>query len=616
MVSKFEQEDLKDEVIIGIDLGTTNSEVAVVIDGQPHIISEDGSGILPSVVGLDQHGALLVGEPAVNQSLVAPERTARSIKRKMGTDEKARLGDTEYSPQEISALILRRLKERAERHLGGDVRKAVITVPAYFKDAARQATREAGELAGLEVVRVLHEPTAASLVYEADRHQSGSQEPHRILVYDLGGGTFDVSIVEMSGGVVEVKASHGDTHLGGDDFDTLLLEHIARRFKDENKVDLLASPRTRARLLAAVERAKCELSSHPYARIDEEFVAERKGTSLHLSMEVNRNDYEDLIRLLVERSLSSVQTALHDAGHLARDMDELILVGGSTRTPLIQRELEERTGLRPRFEVDPDLCVALGAAIQAAMISGEDARSVLVDITPHTLGIRCLTTRFGGLDLNHFSPIIPKGTALPATRSEVYSTSFDDQKAVNIDVFQGEHGDVRENTRLGTFTVDGLSPQPAGNPIVVDFRMTLDGILEVNATEKATGLSNNVVIDHALHSLSEEERSAARDRVERLVGGGGGSEDRHTTSRDAEPGTEDRRQDVPEEAEVDLDADEEIKATVERIRRLLRTMGAQDREDAVQLIERAREKLRDGRTDEARAVHEEMKELIFYVEES
>ncbi|MGH7856574.1 MAG: Hsp70 family protein, partial [Candidatus Binatia bacterium] len=366
------------------------------------------------------------------------------------------------------------------------------------------------------------------------------------------------------------------------------------------------------------------LSTKPFTRIEEEFVAERKGAPLHLSMEVDRSDYERLIRPLVERSLSSVQTALHDAGHLASDMDELILVGGSTRTPLIQRELEERTGFRPRFEIDPDLCVALGAATQAAIIAGDEARSVLIDITPHTLGIRCLTTESGSPNFDHFSRIIRKGTPLPSARSEVYSTAWDDQEAVRIEVFQGEDDDARRNTSLGTVSVEGLTPGPAGNPIVVDFQMTLDGTLTVTATEKLTGLRKSVVIDDAIHSLSEDERAAAVERVKGLLGGGDGSGER-SSAAGAVAGAERRLEEgaaaaveseKAESVDREFDADGELRATVERIRRLLDTMGSEDREDAALLIERAKESLKSGRTDEVRELHEEMKELIFYVEES
>src|SRR5262249_27634010 len=317
------------EPIVGIDLGTTNSEVALVRDGQPHVFAEDDDPILPSFVGLSEDGRLLVGEPAKNQWVLAPERTVKSIKRKMGQDVKVSLGDQEYRPQEISAMILRKLRDRASAQVGQTVTKAVITVPAYFNDTQRQATREAGELAGLEVVRILNEPTAASLTYDPSQ-----RDLKRMLVYDLGGGTFDVSVVQSQDGVVEVLASHGDTQLGGDDFDDLLLNLLCDRFQREHGIDLRATPDTRARVLRAAEAAKRHLSSHPYARIQEEFIAEKEGQPLHLDVEVSRDEYEELIRPLLMRTMDCLRRALDDARLNPSGIDKVVLVGGSTRTPL------------------------------------------------------------------------------------------------------------------------------------------------------------------------------------------------------------------------------------------------------------------------------------------
>src|SRR5947209_18992458 len=334
------------EPIVGIDLGTTNSEVALVREGQPHVFAEDGDPILPSFVGLSEDGRLLVGKAAKNQWVVAPERTVKSIKRKMGQDIKVPLGDQEYRPQEISAMILRALRDRASRELGVPVTKAVITVPAYFNDAQRQATREAGELAGLEVVRILNEPTAASLTYDPSQ-----RELRRMLVYDLGGGTFDVSVVQSQDGVVEVLASHGDTQLGGDDFDDLLLNLLCDRFQREHGIDLRASPVSRARVLRAVEAAKRHLSDHPYARLEEEFIAEKEGQALHLTMEIGREIYEALIQPLLDRTMDCLRRSLDD-GHLnPGQIDKVVLVGGSTRTPLVSQMLEERLTQPPHQEV-------------------------------------------------------------------------------------------------------------------------------------------------------------------------------------------------------------------------------------------------------------------------
>src|SRR5437763_4651770 len=401
------------EPIVGIDLGTTNSEVAIVRNGQPHVFVEDGDPILPSFVGLADDGRLLVGKAARNQWVLAPERTVKSIKRKMGQDVKVKLGDQEYRPQEVSALILRSLRDRAVQQLGQPVTKAVITVPAYFNDAQRQATREAGELAGLEVVRILNEPTAAALAYNPGEH-----DLRRVLVYDLGGGTFDVSVVAAEEGVVEVLASHGDTQLGGDDFDELLLTLVCDRFADEHGLDLRQNRTAKARLLRAVEAAKRQLSDHPFARLEEEFIAEKAGVALHLTQEIDRDDYENLIRPLIDRTMDCVQRALDDANLTGRQIDQVVLVGGSTRTPLIAHLLEDRLGQPAHKEVNPDLIVAMGAALQAAIIAGEDVGSVLVDVTPHSLGIKCLDDIGGGFGvpfLHRFAPIIDRNTPLPAS---------------------------------------------------------------------------------------------------------------------------------------------------------------------------------------------------------
>ncbi|MBI1831940.1 MAG: Hsp70 family protein, partial [Planctomycetes bacterium] len=378
------------EPIIGIDLGTTNSEVAIIRDGKPHVFEEDGDPILPSFVGLAEDGKLLVGKAARNQWIVAPERTVKSIKRKMGQDVKVKLGDQEYRPQEISAMILRTLKDRASAQLGMSVTKAVITVPAYFNDDQRNATREAGELAGLEVVRILNEPTAASLTYDPK-----SADLQRILVYDLGGGTFDVSIVQAQSGVIEVLSSHGDTQLGGDDFDELLFKHVVLKFQTEHGVDLSSNVISRARVLRAVEAAKRHLSFHPFVRLEEEFLAEKDGQALHLQMEISRAEYEGLIQPLLQRTMNCVQRALEDARLAPAAIDKVVLVGGSTRTPLVSALLEECLGQPAHQEVNPDLCVAMGASVQAALIAGDDVGAVLVDITPHSLGIRCLDYRHG-----------------------------------------------------------------------------------------------------------------------------------------------------------------------------------------------------------------------------
>ncbi|MBY0512317.1 MAG: Hsp70 family protein [Gemmataceae bacterium] len=502
------------DVIVGIDLGTTNSEIAVVEHGTPRVLAEDGDPILPSVVGLADDGRLLVGRAARNQWVLAPDRTVRSIKRKMGQDVKVALGPDEFTPQEVSAMILRALKARAERELGAPVRKAVVTVPAYFNDSQRQATREAGRLAGLEVVRILNEPTAAALTYNPDQSKA-----ERILVYDLGGGTFDVSVVHTEAGVVEVLASHGDTQLGGDDFDELLLDAVADEFREMYEVDLRENRVAKARLLSAVEEAKKRLSDHPFARIEEEFIAEKDGVPLHLSTEVERHEYEALIRPLIDRTMECVQHALDDARLTAAQVDRVVLVGGSTRTPLIGQLLEERLGQPAHREINPDLCVALGAAVQGAIIAGQNVGSVLVDITPHSLGIKCLeyADSFAARPNEFkFAPIIRRNTPLPASRSEVFCTVVDGQPTVEIDVYQGEAADVRRNHRAGRFMIEGLAKVPAGNQLVVQLDLTLDGILKVSAREKATGLVKQITIENAMARYAVAERATAQARLDRM----------------------------------------------------------------------------------------------------
>ena len=497
------------DIIIGIDLGTTNSEVAIIRDGQPVVLEEDGDPILPSVVGLDTEGRLLVGKPARNQYALAPERTVRSIKRKMGQEISVALGDQKFSPQEISAIILRTLKNRAEKALGQPVSKAVITVPAFFNDGQRQATRQAGELAGLEVVRIINEPTAAVLTY--DPHP---RDRERLLVYDLGGGTFDVSVAQVEDGVVEILSSHGDTQLGGDDFDQLLLDHVCDSFARKHQIDLRQSPAARSRLLHAVEEAKKRLSFDAVVTVEEEFIATKDDKPLHVSMEIGRGEYETMIHPLLLKTLTCLDEALTDAKLQATEIEKVVLVGGATRTPLIHQLLEERLGRPVHSEIEPDLAVAMGAAVQGGLITGIEVGPILVDITPHTLGIKALGELHGFMSSYCFSPIIPRNTPLPASRTEVYSTVYDGQDAAHIRVFQGENEDIRHNTEVGEFHVQGLADVAAGNEIMVRLDLDLSGILKVTATERNTGLSKRVVIDNATERFRTRQRSDAADRLQ------------------------------------------------------------------------------------------------------
>ncbi|MGL6097964.1 MAG: Hsp70 family protein, partial [Fimbriiglobus sp.] len=595
------------DVIIGIDLGTTNSEVAVITDGRPRVLLVDGDPILPSIVGLADDGRLLVGKPARNQWVLAPDRTIKSIQRKMGEDVTVPLGDQSYRPQEISAMILRKLKDAAEQDLGQPVKKAVITVPAYFNDSQRQATREAGELAGLEVVRILNEPTAAALTY--DPEQAGRE---RFLVYDLGGGTFDVSIVQAEGGVFEVLASHGDTQLGGDDFDDLLLDFVADEFRQLYGIDLRADRTTRARVLKAVETAKRAISDHPFARIEEEFIAEKDGVPLHLSIEIEREKFETLIRPLLNRTLDCLQRALDDARLTASQIEQVVLVGGSTRSPLIGQLLEERLGQPAHREVHPDLCVAMGAAVQAGIVAGLTVGAVLVDVTPHTLGIKCLSfpEEFMGTPNEfQFAPIVKRNSPLPACRSESFCTVSDGQPSVEIDVYQGESGDVRRNHRVGKFLIDGLARVPAGNQIVVQLDLTLDGTLKVSAREKGTGLLKQITVDNALARFAVEERASAQNRLNRLWGDG---EEAPAAAAPAGFG-------VPELAHAPAEGQRETvqaRALLEKAERVRDKASAEDRADLDRLTDRVRVALTDRSWGDLAAATGELTDVLFYLEDA
>jgi molecular chaperone DnaK len=602
------------DLIVGIDLGTTNSEVALVQEGQPQLFEEDGDPILPSFVGLSEDGRLLVGKAARNQWVIAPERTIKSIKRKMGQDLKLKLGDQEFRPQEISAMILRALRDRAAAKLGQPVLKAVITVPAYFNDAQRQATREAGELAGLEVVRILNEPTAASLTYDPTH-----TELRRLLVYDLGGGTFDVSIVQSQQGVVEVLSSHGDTQLGGDDFDDLLLKFVCDKFQEEHGVDLRVNLVPKSRVLKAAEAAKRQLSFHPFARIEEEFIAEKDGVALHLNLEVSREDYQELIRPLLDRTMDCVQRALDDANLTGSQIDKVVLVGGSTRTPLVSELLEERLGQPAHQEVNPDLCVAMGAAIQGAIIAGADVGAVLVDITPHSLGIKCLDDMFGYAFQYKFAAIIHRNAALPASRSEVFQTHSDAQTEVEIDVYQGESEDVRNNHRVGKFMVTGLARVPAGNPILVQLDLNLDGMLKVTARERATGLQKDVVIENALARFEREERDEARQRLEDLWDdqADGAEDEMPAINGEADgAGLEDEMPSlVPGPREGQREA-VQARALLEKAERLLERVQPDDRPEVDRLMGNVRTRLTDRQWDKLTAACNELADTLFYLEDA
>jgi molecular chaperone DnaK len=497
-----------DGPIVGIDLGTTNSVVAAIVDGQPQVLDENGEQLLPSVVAVNAEGQLITGVIARNQLAAFPDRTIASIKRRMGKMDAISLGDQTFTPPEISAMILRRLRDRASRALQQPVSRAVITVPAFFDENQRQATREAGELAGFKVERIINEPTAATLVYHA-----GSQDRKQIVVYDFGGGTFDVSVVRMEAGVVEVLSSKGDTQLGGDDLDQALLNHVADQFQEEHQIDLRENASTRYRLLLACESAKVQLSSDESVQIIEEFIAEKDGQPLNLISTITRDKCEELIAPLVDRTITCVDESLRDAGLTIHQIDDLVLVGGSTRTPLVQRRLREEFLREPSRAVDPDLAVAMGAAVQAAMIDGQSVGPVLVDVTGHTLGIEaCEGMSFNGPNLV-FSPIIHRNSPLPARHEDAYSTMHDEQKKAEIHVLQGEHSEVRRNRSIGRFMLDLETGGGDRSKIIVRFDLTLDGTLNVTATQPATGISMELKIDNALSQFQADERDRAQARL-------------------------------------------------------------------------------------------------------
>ena len=476
-------------LVIGIDLGTTNSAVAVAHDGTLTVIPVNGQLSMPSAVGIDPTGKLVVGQAAKNQAISAPENTVLSIKRIMGTDATAELGGKSYRPEEISALILGELKRAAEQHLGRPVTQAVITVPAFFNERQRLATQDAGSLAGLEVLRIINEPTAAALAYGAG--QADAAENETLLVYDLGGGTFDVSVVRVENGIVEVRASHGDIHLGGDDFDEALTTLGEDRLRQKN-ADVLPAAAHR-RLKSAMELAKIRLSDEPFASIREEYLT----PSGHLETEISRHDYEQLIEPWLVKTLDCVQRTISDAGITAHQIDKIMLVGGVTRTPMVQELLLRTLGMESRHEINPDLVVAMGAAIQGATLAGQPAPAILVDISAHTYSVLAVVGGDFMGDLLGCCPVVRRGTPLPVTKSDLFTTGVDSQTKVAVSVFQGESDAPSENLSIGEFMVTGLSDVPAGNEIIVQFHIDLNGLLTATATEKRTGLAKSVTIDTA-----------------------------------------------------------------------------------------------------------------------
>ena len=491
--------------IIGIDLGTTNSCVAVMEGGEPVVIANaEGARTTPSVVAFAKNGERLVGQVAKRQAVANPDRTVISIKREMGSDYKVHIDGKDYTPQEISAMILQKLKTDAEAYLGEKVTEAVITVPAYFSDAQRQATKDAGRIAGLDVKRIINEPTAAALAYGLDKGDS-----HKILVYDLGGGTFDVSLMEVGDGVFEVLATAGNNRLGGDDFDARVMDYIATEFQRENGIDLRKDRMAMQRLKEAAEKAKIELSGVMSSNINLPFITADATGPKHLDVTLTRAKFDELTADLVEKTVGPMNQALKDAGLTANQIDKVILVGGSTRIPAVQDAVKRITGKEPFKGINPDECVAIGAAIQGGVLGGEVKDVVLLDVTPLSLGIETM----GGV----FTRLIDRNTTIPTTKSQIFSTAADGQTSVEVHVLQGEREMAANNKTLGRFQLTGIAPAPRGVPqIEVKFDIDTNGIVHVSAKDLGTGNEQNITITSS-GNLSEEEIKKAMDEAERFA---------------------------------------------------------------------------------------------------
>ncbi len=480
--------------IIGIDLGTTNSCVSVLEGGEPVVIpNAEGNRTTPSIVAFTKDGERLVGETAKRQAITNPHRTISSIKREMGTDYKVEIDGQAYNPQEISAMILTKLKNDAEAYLGEKVTEAVITVPAYFSDAQRQATKDAGRIAGLEVKRIINEPTAASLSYGLDK----TEQQQKIMVYDLGGGTFDVSILEIGDGVFEVLATSGNNMLGGDDFDKVVLDFLADSFQKENGIDLRKDNMSHQRLKEAAEKAKKELSSMNTTNVNLPFITATAEGPLHLNIDITRAKFDSLTAHLVNDTIDPIQKAMKDAGITASDLNQVILVGGSTRIPAVQEAVKKMTGKDPHKGVNPDECVAVGAAVQGGVLTGEVKDVLLLDVTPLSLGIETMGSVF--------TKLIERNTTIPTKKSQVFSTAADNQTAVDIHVLQGERSMAMDNTTLGRFQLDGIPPARRGVPqIEVTFDIDANGIVNVSAKDLGTGKEQHITITSSTN-MSEEE---------------------------------------------------------------------------------------------------------------
>ncbi|MFN0220313.1 molecular chaperone DnaK [Paenibacillus sp. KR2-11] len=563
--------------VIGIDLGTTNSCVAVMEGGEAVVIpNPEGNRTTPSVVGFKKDGERVVGETAKRQAITNPDRTIMSIKRHMGTNHKEKIDDTDYSAQEISAMILHKLKADAEAYLGQSVTQAVITVPAYFNDSQRQATKDAGKIAGLEVLRIVNEPTAAALAYGLEK-----SEDQTILVYDLGGGTFDVSILELGDGFFEVKATSGDNRLGGDDFDQVIIDHLVAEFKKEHGIDLGKDKAAVQRLKDAAEKAKKELSGVLTTQISLPFITVVDGVPQHLELSLTRAKFEELSATLVERTMGPTRQALSDAGLSADKIDKVVLVGGSTRIPAVQEAVKRLIGKDPHKGVNPDEVVALGAAVQAGVLTGDVKDVVLLDVTPLSLGIETA----GGV----FTKMIDRNTTIPTTKSQVYTTYADNQPSVEIHVLQGERAMAADNKTLGRFILGDIPLAPRGVPqIEVTFDIDANGIVNVTSTDKGTGKSQKITITSS-SGLSDEE-------IDRMM-------------KEAEAHAEEDRK-RKELVEVRNNADQLVYSVDKTIKDLGDKVDASEIEKANEAKEKVKKALEGDNLDEIKAATEQLTEIV------